>query len=54
MPENLIQKQYRDKRNREIAKLYPQKTYQELSQEFDLTPQQIQKIIKKVVGKIKK
>jgi hypothetical protein len=56
--ENPIQKEARNKRNKEITELYPQLTLMEIGKRYNLKPQRIHQIIKKsaepaVSGKVK-
>mgnify|MGYP001558318829 CR=1 FL=1 len=57
MPENIIQKQKREKRDKEIVKMYPQKTLMEIGKIYNLKAQRIHQIIikqgKEVTEKVK-
>lgn len=45
--ENPKQKEDREKRNKEIAELYPNLTLMEIGKRYNLKPQRIHQIIKK-------
>ena len=47
MPENPYQKQQREKRDKEIVKLYPEKTLKTIGEKYKLSPQRIKQIIDK-------
>ena len=58
MGQNPIQKEKLDKRNAEMAQLYPQLTYQEIGDKYNLSKERVRRIIIKVVqpdisGKVK-
>ena len=58
MGQNPIQKEKLDKRNAEMAQLYPQLTYQEIGDKYNLSKERARKIIIKVAepavsGKVK-
>ena len=58
MGQNPIQKEKLDKRNSEMAQLYPQLTYQEIGDKYNLSKERVRRIIIKVVqpdisGKVK-
>ena len=48
MGQNPIQKEKLDKRNAEMAQLYPQLTYQEIGDKYKISRQRVQQIIIKV------
>ena len=58
MGQNPIQKEKLDKRNSEMAQLYPQLTYQEIGDKYNLSKERVRRIIIKVaspqvIGKVK-
>ena len=58
MGQNPIQKEKLDKRNAEMSQLYPQLTYQEIGDKYNLSKERVRRIIIKVVapaisGKVK-
>ena len=58
MGQNPIQKEKLDKRNAEMSQLYPQLTYQEIGDKYNLSKEGVRRIIIKVVqpdisGKVK-
>ena len=48
MAQNPIQKEKLDKRNTEMARLYPQLTYQEIGDKYGLSKERVRKIIIKI------
>lgn len=47
MPENPKQKEQREKRNREILKLYPDFTLEKIGRRYELSSERIRQILKK-------